>query len=385
MLTWREIIEAEDVGHFRPFGGMDPKIPVTLRGRALILDLPNEDFRVLSSGFTNGGFMDSPEAVMNVTGMGGSPEYSCMMGGLDEHDESMFAYVRKLGYNPQKTVCMSTAANMENAVITNSESPEGVKISTAITGGIRHNGGRAGDPADFDEATAAYDYEEGTIVILVSIDANLSDAAMLQVMLMVTEAKSCVVQELQARSLYSYEIATGSGTDQVAVISNKGSPNFIDSIDRCSPLAKKLADNVKLGLRRALYRQSGMDARLQGDVMTIFSRYGLTRDTIREEIRFPATMAELEKALAEIRANPYFAALISGLLMLQDMTRHGIVPQDIGLKAARSTCEYIVDGVRNDVERLRMDSAENIPDLLSYTAALRLLRTVQEWREENEK
>ncbi len=380
MLTWREILEAEEVDDRRTVGEMRPGIPVDRQGRALILDLKDREFKVLSSGFTNGGYSDDPQAVINMSGSGGKPEFSVMMGGLDEFDESVARYVEKLGLDPKRCVCMNTAANMDNAIITNVVSMEGIGVSSAITAGIRHNGGRPGDPSYYDEASDTRGEKSGTIIILISIDADLSESAMLSVMMMVTEAKSCVVQELQARSLYSPNIATGSGTDQVAVIVKKGSKR-IDGFSRTSDLAFTIADCVKKGLREALARQSGMDIELQTDVMTILSRYNLTQNTIREEIRFPATMEELMDALEVVRSDKYLATLAMAVLNIQDGIRNGRISEKEGLDVARSICENeVLGGVRDKVERIRLDSAESIPDLVSYTAALKLLRTVEKRR-----
>ena len=380
MLTWREILEAEEVDDRRTVGEMHPDIPVSRQGRALILDLKDREFKVLSSGFTNGGYSDDPQAVINMSGSGGKPEFSVMMGGLDEFDESVARYVEKLGLDPKRCVCMNTAANMDNAIFTNVVSMEGIGVSSAITAGIRHNGGRPGDPSYYDEASDTRGEKSGTIIILISIDADLSESAMLSVMMMVTEAKSCVVQELQARSLYSPNIATGSGTDQVAVIVKKGSKR-IDGFSRTSDLAFTIADCVKKGLREALARQSGMDTELQTDVMTILSRYNLTQNTIREEIRFPATMEELMDALEVVRSDKYLATLAMAVLNIQDGIRNGRISEKEGLDVARSICENeVLGGVRDKVERIRLDSAESIPDLVSYTAALKLLRTVEKRR-----
>ena len=380
MLTWREVLEAEEVDDRRAVGEMHPGIPVFRQGRALIMDLKDGGFKVLSSGFTNGGYSEDPQAVINMSGSGGKPEFSVMMGGLDEFDESVARYVEKLGLDSERCVCMNTAANMDNAIITNMVSKDGIGVSTAITAGIRHNGGRPGDPSYYDEAADTHGEKSGTIIILISIDADLSKSAMLSAMMMVTEAKSCVVQEFQARSLYSPNIATGSGTDQVAVIVKRGSKK-VDVFSRTSDLAIAIADCVKKGLREALARQSGMDTELQTDVMTILSRYNLTQDTIREEIRFPATMEELMGALDIVRRDKYLATMAMAVLNIQDGVRNGRIPESEGLEVAKLICEKdVLGGVKNKVERIRLDSAENIPDLISYTAALKLLRTVEERR-----
>ena len=57
MISWREYIEAEDTSSRREYGRMCSGITLLRQGRALLAMLPNENFRVLSSGFTNGGVM----------------------------------------------------------------------------------------------------------------------------------------------------------------------------------------------------------------------------------------------------------------------------------------------------------------------------------------
>jgi len=382
MLTWEEVMEVEDTGDRHEFGRMCSNITVFRQGRALILLLPNGDFRTLSSGFTNGGFMDSPQAVVNITGMGGSLEGDCMRKGLETYDEVNLAYARKLGLDPDRTVFQGTAANMDNAVIVNGMTGGGIKVSAAITAGIRHNGGRSGDPACFDESCAVYGEDSGTIIILLSIDAHLSDPAMVEAMLIATEAKSCVIQELQAKSLYSNGIATGSGTDQVTVISNLSADTRMSDISRDSELSRTIAECVSQCLREAFDRQSGMNTTSQWDPLMLMSRYNL--DQIREEIHFPATMAELLSALEEIRKDGYTTALVSGILNVADDVRNGHISQEDGLAVAKRFCSDVVLRPREDpVEKLRIERAETITELMSYVAALRLMDTVKARRSQN--
>ncbi|MBE6527563.1 MAG: hypothetical protein E7Z64_00095 [Thermoplasmata archaeon] len=384
MLTWREVQAVEDTSDRQQVGTMHPGIPVYRQSRALIALFPDDGFKVLSSGFTNGGFVDSPESVANIGTMGGMPEFSCMFGGLDENDECALDYAARLGLDPRRTVCMCTAANMVNAVITNRQTPDGIGVSTAITAGILHNGGRSGDPATYDESADETENTNGTIVILLSVDAQLSDMAMVQALMIATEAKTSVVQELQARSLYSPNIATGSGTDQVAVIIRKGSKQ-VRTIDRNSDLAMTISGCVRDGLRKAFDLQSGMDTELQSDVMTILSRYGLTQDVIRNEIRFPATMKELLTALDIIRRDRYTAAMAAAVLEIQDEVRKGVVDDKAGLDVARRICvDNVIGGYASEVERIRLESAESIPEMVSYLAAVRLMRTVEERRSEHD-
>lgn len=212
-----------------------------------------------------------------------------------------------------------------------------------------------------------------------SVDAKLSDSAMFQIMLLVTEAKSCVIQELQARSLYSHGIATGSGTDQITVISNTDSQTAIDDVQRDSEFAKSVVQLMKEALREAFDRQSGMTPKAQWDPLVLMSRFNM--DAIRDEIRFPATMDELLAALQEIREDPYLTTMVSAIMNIADDVRNGLVSEQEGVKAAMAICEgAVLDKITDPVERLRLDDSETVIDLLSYVSALKLMEVVRKRR-----
>jgi len=381
MLTLEDIIQAENTDDRREYGRMSPGITVFRQGRALVLMLPNDGFRVLSTSFGRGGFVDSPEAVVNISGMGGKVELQSMMKGLEYFNECNRLYMTKLGLDPERSIPFGTAANMDNASVMSLTSENGVKVSIAITGGIRHNGGRAGDPASYDEAGAAFDVGGGTIITMISIDADLTDSAMYEAMLIAAESKSCVIQDLQARSLYSQDVATGSGTDQVAIIVNKQSPEKIESLDRDSGLARAIAEITAKGLKDTFDRQSGMTLETQRNPMVMLSRYGMDRENIRDEIRFPATMDELLSALDWIEEDGYLAIMASVAINMEDDVRKGLMLEEEAVTQARTILEKSLLGdVTDPVERIRLDSLETIPEIISYVSALTLMDVVKRRR-----
>jgi adenosylcobinamide amidohydrolase len=384
MLTWEDIIDAEDTTGRREFGRLCSGITLLRQGRALIAMLPHDGFRTLSSGFTNGGYMDSPLAVVNITGMGGKPEYTCMMDGLDTYDQVNYRYAEKLGLDAGRTVFQGTAANMDNAAVSEMVSSDGIRVAYAVTAGIRHNGGRAGDPAAYDESEAAYQEESGTIISILAIDADLSDGDMFKAMLMATEAKSCVIQELQAKSLYSMGIATGSGTDQVTVIVNRQSPTKVEGLTRDSGLARTISQCMADALRKAFDTQTGMNPRSQWDPFLLMSRRGLVPENIREEIRFPASYTELMAALGQLAGDNYNTAIVTALLNIADDIDRGLIEEEVGVDLARAICEgLILDRIEDPVVRIRLDDADNMNDLLSYVSALKVMDTVRQRRVPN--
>jgi len=85
-----------------------------------------------------------------------------------------------------------------------------------LTSGLT-NARRAGDPADYRRIPA------GTINIIFLTNARLTPAAMVETIMTITEAKCAVLSELKIKSTLTGKIATGTGTDAIAVVSGYGS------------------------------------------------------------------------------------------------------------------------------------------------------------------
>jgi|GEM_PF-730320 len=383
MPTWEEIIDAEVTNDRKEFGRMCSGITVLRQGRALIVMLPHEGFRTLSSGFTNGGFMDSATAVLNISDMGGKAGADYMAEGLDTYDTVNMAYAQKLGLDPSTVIYQTTSASMTNAVMREDIASGGIKVSAVMTAGIKHNAGRSGDPSSFDESEGGSVDVEGTIITFLAIDADLSDGAIFQAMLVATEAKSCVIQELQARSLYSQGIATGSGTDQVVVIVNKTAENKVETLERSSELSKTISECVSESLRTALARQAGMDVASQWEPLEQLARIGVTAETIRKEALFDATKAQLDEAVERLRHDTYTTTLVSAIINIQDDIVRGLVTEQEGMALAKDLCtRSILSDTSDPVVKLRLGDVASIQELLSYVSALKVIETVDTRRDE---
>ena len=369
MITWQEIIEAEEPGERIHYGSLCAGIEVYRQSRSLLVIPPDDGFRVMCTGYCNGGFVESPEAVVNTTGFGGDLEMTMMPEPLEVHNECSRMHFSKLGLDPDRVVSLSTAANMGNAALYTA-GYDGGEVSIAITGGVRGNGGRAGDPAKHDEAVK-YLERKGTIITILCIDAPLSDGAMLDAMTIAVETKSCVLQELMARSLYSTGIATGSGTDQVAIVCRKGD-DPLESIGRDSGLAEAIAECVWIGLYETLDRQSAMNHVTQLDCLVSLSRFGITPRGMREELRFDSTMSNLDSAEKEVSSDPRNASVFYAMLAVHDRTETGLVEPSEGLSFVKRMCQkLLLDGMDlNPVMRLRLERTEDIPTHLRLVLAI---------------
>lgn len=117
------------------------------------------------------------------------------------------------------TVGLMTAASMDSFRMAK-ESTQGIDIVVLVTSGLS-NPRRVGDRAEH-RIMAAQSEKIGTINIIVITSAILTESAMVESLLIVTEAKSAALQEAGVISPVSNKIATGTGTDSVAVVCGHG-------------------------------------------------------------------------------------------------------------------------------------------------------------------
>lgn len=116
-------------------------------------------------------------------------------------------------------VGMMTAASMDSFRMVG-ESIQDIDIVVLVTSGLS-NPRCAGDRAEYRKMTMPPE-EVGTINIMAMTSAILTGAAMVEALMIVTEAKSACLQKFGIRSLISNKIATGTGTDAVAIVGGHG-------------------------------------------------------------------------------------------------------------------------------------------------------------------
>jgi adenosylcobinamide amidohydrolase len=117
----------------------------------------------------------------------------------------------------EKTVGMMTAASMDTLVILK-KMINVTELVVIVTSGLS-NARRVGDKAD-------YKPTNGTINIIMYISGVLTEAAMVEAVMIITEAKTVVLEELQIVSPVSGKTATGTGTDSIVVVSGQGPETY---------------------------------------------------------------------------------------------------------------------------------------------------------------
>lgn len=124
---------------------------------------------------------------------------------------------------PSETVLLSTGVDVENFALAEEEFQE-FRICAFVTAGVKSNAMRIGvDKASSVERDGKFEML-GTINIVILTNATLSEGAMVRSIITATEAKTLALQNLDVRSSYNTGLqATGTGTDNMVVVSGHGS------------------------------------------------------------------------------------------------------------------------------------------------------------------
>ncbi|MDR2614227.1 MAG: adenosylcobinamide amidohydrolase, partial [Candidatus Accumulibacter sp.] len=181
-----------------------------------------------------------------------------------QHGRRYIAHIHKrvahrLGTVPAALATMGTAADMNNlAVAVREYGP--FSVAALVTAGAGTNALRAGvdEGAHIEGEGKDKDGEpHGTINVLLLTNARLSEGAMAQAIVMVTEAKTAALEDLHVPSSYTKGAqATGTGTDSVIVVAGKTGPR-VTYTGGHSRIGELIAKAVYAAVVEALGKQNG--------------------------------------------------------------------------------------------------------------------------------
>lgn len=287
---------------------------------------------VVSTSNLNGGYREDLQYIYNNS-CGKSIEAGDIVtmkgSNMQEHYEAL---TLELNLPLNRTTGMCTAALMENMSVV-SQTKERISVTAMVTAGIDINGGRAGDPAQFNEFTnEALDSTQGTINIFLLIDAHLDAGTLTRSLITATEAKSAALEELMANSLYSEGLATGSGTDNIIAVGNLDSKIQLYNAGKHCILGELIGHTVKKAVQEALHKQSGMNTGRQASVLWQNKRYGITADKIFRHYQhlskdYNSSIEPFLAPINEITSDNKIVAQIAAINHLIDQNRWGLLTE----------------------------------------------------------
>ncbi|PIC04825.1 ABC transporter ATP-binding protein [Anoxybacillus flavithermus] len=194
-------------------------------------------FKVLSSALVGGGMRWATTFVNRHVSL----DYRC-----DDAEQEMIEFLRQQGFDEQWTVGMMTAVDIRDVVFTSAYEP--VRFFVAVTAGV----GNAVDSANAWRRADAI-ASPGTINTFVFIDGHLSEAAFVQALMTVTEAKTKALYDKQVVDTQTHTIATGTSTD-CTVIAASQQGTYYEYAGTITAIGKQLARFVYEATKTAIDR-----------------------------------------------------------------------------------------------------------------------------------
>lgn len=241
--------------------------------RALVLHL-KKGRRVLSTAHLNGGCREDVEWILNFDSTPENGSTYCQNSAT--YVEDLKRVARKMGLDEERTAAISTTVHMEHASICE-KTYKDLTVTTVATAGIAGNAGRVGDPAWFHEENGIpVELVSGTINIILLINLDLNPGTMTRCIVTATEAKTAVLQELMAGSVYSDGLATGTGTDETVIVCDSTAANKLMFAGKHSKLGELIGITVKSAVKDSLKKFAGLDEKEQRSVTNRMKRFGFS-------------------------------------------------------------------------------------------------------------
>ncbi|HXE12018.1 MAG TPA: adenosylcobinamide amidohydrolase, partial [Bryobacteraceae bacterium] len=247
------------------------------------------------------------------------------------------AVCEEMGLPPDEVALLGTAANMNYAAIVTRED-QALIVTAVVTAGVQGNATCAGDPAHWREAEQGWQKVDGTINTMLFINRPLREAAMAQAVVTMTEGKSAALQRLGVASLYSSNLATGTGTDQYAIAAPvEGAPRLTSASPHVK-LGELIGGAVRDATLEALRWQNGLEPSYTRSIFTALGRYGLLEEKFFNQIAPLLNEADLELLRRNSKSvfyEPHVSAAAYAFAAVLDRVRSGTLPEGAAQEALR--------------------------------------------------
>ena len=284
---------------------------VILKNHMILLNFSGPR-RVLSTSAWNGGIQEDLKCVFNYDLSHNKTVFCELL------EPTLAGHMRRLGEVaglPSQNSGLCTAAQMKNLSIIQ-ECWEDICVTAIVTAGIDENGGRAGDPASWQEKNGELGVPVGTINLLLHFNCNLSPGALAGALLTATEAKAVAIQELQLPSKVSCGIATGSGTDGAILVCDPTSTEYRTDCGKHSKLGEMIGQTVLHGVKDALFLQTEASVKRVRDALRLLGRFGLCEEYLKAY--FPESSSEELQVFCKEEEIWTSAAIYANLLDLEN-------------------------------------------------------------------
>ncbi|MBQ6138996.1 MAG: adenosylcobinamide amidohydrolase [Methanobrevibacter sp.] len=322
------------------------------------------------SSWLNGGYNEDLSAVFNHQLSQENIDKYGDGGILDFLNDLSADFFNDLDLRSDMLSGLITSADMNSYSIA-CENYRDIEVIAITTAGARVNAVSAGDLASYYEINADYRYDlndaesinqnsnqsnnqnfnqnpnkPGTINTILLINTRLDESSLLLAEMIAVEAKAVALRDLMVSSNYSNEIATGTGTDGIAIFSNMDSENFTDNVSKHAKIGELIGKVVIDSIKDALAKLQWLTPTYQLNALVRLDRFQYNLDDfynnyLPNHIKMDAEddKREFIVSLIEVSKNPELVSYVSLIIHLLDQYKSGLLSKKTVLKASNSILE----------------------------------------------
>lgn len=330
------------------------------------------------SSWLNGGYNEDLSAVFNHQLSQENIDKYGDGGILDFLKDLSTDFYNGLDLRSDKLSGLITSADMNSYSIA-CEKYRDIEVIAITTAGARVNAVSAGDIASYYEINADYRYDleedgsngqnnnqnpnkPGTINTILLINTKLDESSLLLAEMIAVEAKSVALRDLMVSSNYSDEIATGTGTDGIAIFSNMESENFTDNVSKHAKIGELIGKVVIDSIKEALAKLQWLTPTYQLNALVRLDRFQYHLDDFYNNY-LPKHMKmededdkrEFIASLISISKNPELVSYVSLIIHLLDQYRYCLLSKKTVLKASNSILENQLNRIEWQSMKLLLD------------------------------
>lgn len=318
-------------------------------------------FRVLSTCPAHGGLTDGLDMVFNHQCCEPARHQIDALMTVHRHAPAYQSLVMGLyGQGDARGAGLGTAANMRNLAIAE-ERYRDLAVLAIATGGVEGNAARSGDLAGYYEFDGCFEKRgdiapdaHGTINLIVAVNVPLAEGALVRAVMTATEAKTAVLQELSVPSRQSMGLATGTGTDQIAVAAPADGSQPLTNAGHHSVLGELIGKAVHRALKETLALQNLLTPTRQCSCAYLLERFGLLGGQFIERVaaHLPENLAGLaQRNRHALERDPLVVAAAAGLIHAFDQMIWGVIPRSCWGEAAANHGAHVAAAVSGDFTR----------------------------------
>ncbi len=234
----------------------------------------------------------------------------------------------KLGINSAEVVGIMTNADVRNVEVSVQQHNE-IALNAFVTAGV-DVAATAGE-STISKPNPLKNNNGGTINIILLVDGNLTKSCMVDAVKTITEAKTVTLRELDVRSYFSGDPASGTVTDSVVVACTKrGKP--VEYAGTGTVLGELIGKSVKESLKKTLQKEQQIVA--DRSLTKRLTERGISiKKAATQFLEANPKIAEkaehFNEELKQILSSPKVVPLIIAGLRLDDDVKVGLTPKDM--------------------------------------------------------